>query len=60
MQRDGRRGLEQLAVDGAEDPDVVVAARGGAHDAVVAVDHLHELADDERHGLDPLDLLLRA
>ena len=50
---------KQLTVDGAEDPNVVVATGGGADDAVVVVDHLHELTDDERHGLDPLHLLLR-
>ena len=49
VQRDGRRGLEQLASDGAEDPHVEAAAGGGRrHDAVVGVDHLHELADLER------------
>ena len=58
MQRDGRRGLEQLAADGAEDPHVEAAAGGGRrHDAVVGVDHLHELADLERRRPAPLHLL---
>mmetsp|Transcript_19580 Transcript_19580/g.51517 ORF Transcript_19580/g.51517 Transcript_19580/m.51517 type:complete len:217 (-) Transcript_19580:35-685(-) len=58
VQRDRRAGLEQLAVDGAEDAHVVVGAGRRADDAVVVVDDLEELADDERHGLDALDLLL--
>ena len=58
VERDGRRGLELLAVDGAEDPHVVGAAAGGPHDAVVGVDHLHELADLERRRAAALDLLL--
>lgn len=60
VQRDGRRGLEILAVDGAEDPHVVAPAGGGRHDAVVRVDHLHELADLERRRPAPLHLLLHA
>ena len=60
MERDGSRRLEQFAVDSAEDSDVVVGSCGGSNDAVVLVDHLHELAYDERHRLDPLHLLHRA
>lgn len=55
---DRSRGLEQLPVQGGEDADVVVGAGGGADDAGVLVDGLEELADDEGHRLDPLDLLL--
>ena len=60
VERDGSGGLEKLAVDGAEDSDVVVGSCGGSNDAVVLVNHLHELANDERHRLDPLHLLLRS
>ena len=55
-----RARLQQLAVDRREDAHVVVGARGARDDAVVVVDDLEELADDERHRLDALDLLLRA
>lgn len=60
VQRHGRRGLQLLPIDRAQNPHVVIGARGGADDAVVGIDHLHELADDEGDGLDPLDLLLGA
>jgi hypothetical protein len=39
-------------VDGAQDPNIVVAPGGGANDVVVAVNHLHDLADAEWHELD--------
>jgi len=58
VQSHGGGGFEQLPVQRAEDTDVIVGARGGAHDAVVGVHHLQELADDQGHGLDALDLLL--
>lgn len=58
VQRDGRVGLEALAIESAEDAHVVVGAGRGADDAVVGVHHLEELADHERHRLDALDLLL--
>merc|ERR1719189_967892 len=58
VERHAGRGLQQLPVQGGEDPDVVVAAGGGAHDAGVLVNSLQELANDQRHGLDPLNLLL--
>jgi hypothetical protein len=60
VERDGGRGLEELAVERAEDADDVVRARRRADDARVLVDRLEELADDERDGLDALDLLRRA
>jgi hypothetical protein len=60
VQRHRRRRLQQLPVERAEDADVVVGAGGGAHDARVRVYHLQELADDQRHRLDALDLLLGA
>lgn len=54
-----RRGrFEQLSVERAQDSDVVVAASGGSNDATVAVNHLQELAYDQRHCLNSLDLLL--
>lgn len=43
-------------VDGAQDPNVVVAPGGGANEVIVAVNHLHELADAEWHKLDFISL----
>lgn len=45
VKRNGGRGFEQLAVDRAEDPYVVVGSGCGSDDAVVLVHHLHELAN---------------
>ena len=54
-----RRGrFEKLPVECAQDPDIVVAASGRSNDATVAVDHLQKLANDQRHCLNSLDLLL--
>lgn len=47
-----------LPVDCAKYPNIVIGARGGANNAVVDVNHLHELANDAGEGLDPFDLLL--
>ena len=58
MQRDRRVGLEQLTVDGTEHTHVVVGACGAAHDGIVLVDGLEELAYDEGDRLDPLHLFL--
>ena len=58
MQGDGGVGLEQLPVQGGQDAHVVVGPGRRRHDAVVGVDHLVELADDQRDGLDAGDLLL--
>jgi hypothetical protein len=41
-----------------QSPDIVVAASGGAHYAGVLVHSFQELADNERHGLDPFHFLL--
>lgn len=60
MQRDRSGGLQELPVDGTKNPNIVIRAGGGTDDAVVLIDHLHELADNERNRLDPLDLLLSA
>ena len=60
MQGDGGAGLQQLAVEGGQDPHIVVGACGGSHNTRVAVHHLQELANDQRHRLDPLHLLLCA
>ena len=38
------RRLEELAIQGREDPDVVVRPRRGAHDAGVLIDGFQELA----------------
>ena len=53
-----RRRFQQLPVECAQDSDIVVAASGGSNDATVAVNHLQELAYDQRHCLDSLDLFL--
>ena len=58
VQRDRRRRLQQLAVQRAQDADVVIRSGGGAHDARVLVDGLEELSDDEGDALDALDFLL--
>ena len=60
VERDRRAGLEQLAVQSAQDADVVVAPGGGGDDTRVLVHHLQELTDHEGHRLDALHLLLRA
>lgn len=60
MERDRRRRLQELAVDSAQDPNVVVRSGGGSDNSIVLIHHLHELPDHERDGLDPLHLLLRA
>ena len=58
MEGDGGVGLEQLAVEGGQDPNVVGRAGGRRDDAVVGVDHFVELANDQRDGLDAGNLLL--
>jgi hypothetical protein len=60
VQRNGRRRLEQLAVDGAQDPHNVVAPRRAAHNCRVLINRFQELADDEGDALDALDLFLGA
>lgn len=60
VEGDGSRGLEELTVDCAEDPNIIVRAGSGSDDGVVLVHHLHELADHERHRLNSLHLLLSA
>ena len=60
VKRHGGRRLQVLSVDGAENPNVVIGPGGGPDDAVVLIDHLHELADHEGHGLDSFDLFLGA
>lgn len=59
MQGHGRRRFQQLAIQRAEDPDVVVGAGGGSDDTAVGVHHFEELSDHEWNGLDPLDFFLR-
>lgn len=60
VESDGRGRLKQLTVNGAKNPNIVIRSSGRANDAIVLIDHLHELADDEWNRLDPLDLLLGA
>jgi hypothetical protein len=60
VQRHGRAGLQQLAVQRRQDAYDIVAARRALYDARVLVYRFHKLPDDERHRLDALDLLLRA
>lgn len=56
-----RRGrFKKLPVECAQNPDIVIAASGRSNDATVAVNHLQKLANDQRHCLDSLDLLLSA
>ena len=52
------RGLQKLPINRAKNPDVVIRASSRSDDTIVLIDHLHELADDEGHGLNPLDFLL--
>lgn len=40
VEGDARRGLQELAVDGREDTDVIVRASRGAYDACVLIDRL--------------------
>jgi hypothetical protein len=58
VEGDWAGGFEEFAVEGWEDADDIVAARGGPNDAGVLVDGFEELADDEGNGLDPFDFLL--
>lgn len=58
MQRDRGRGLKKLPINCTQNPDIVIRSRGRADDAVVGIDHLHELADDEGDRLDPFHLFL--
>lgn len=60
VESDGCGRLEELAVNSTENPNVVVGSGGGSNDAVVLVNHLHELANDKRNRLDPFYFLLRA
>ena len=54
-----RRGrFQKLPVECAQNSDIVVAASGRYNDATVAVNHLQKLANDQRHCLNSLDLLL--
>eukprot|EP00760_Papus_ankaliazontas_P034685 PhM_4_TR738/c0_g1_i2/m.100043 len=57
VEPDGRVGLELLPVEHGQHTHEGGAAVGG-HDGAVVVDHLHELPDDEGHGLDALNLRL--
>ena len=52
------RGLQKLLINHAENPDIVIRTCSGSHYTILLIGHLHELADDKGHGLNPLDLLL--
>ena len=58
MQRDARRRLEELAVNRRHDTNIIVRARRRAANAVLLVDELHELPQNQRHATNPLHLLL--
>ena len=58
VQSNRRVGLEQLAVQRAQDAHVIVGARGRTNDARVLVNGFQELANDQRNGLNPLDFFL--
>ncbi|KAL6345886.1 hypothetical protein AAG906_020468 [Vitis piasezkii] len=51
-------GLQKLLINHAENPDIVIRTCSGSHYTILLIGHLHELADDKGHGLNPLDLLL--
>lgn len=48
--------LEFFSIDGGEDSDIVIGSTGGSDKAVVFVDHLNKMADDERDSLDTFEL----
>jgi hypothetical protein len=74
VESDGGRGLEELAVEGRKNADNIVGTRRRLYDAGTAgisnwprnraarnlllIDSFHELPYNERHTLNPLDLLL--
>ena len=49
VQGNGSVGFQLLPVQSAQHAHVVSGACSGVHDAVVAVDHLVELTNDQRH-----------
>lgn len=59
MKSHRHRRLQELPVDGAQDPHVTSRAPGRHHDGAVLVDQLQEIADNERDALEALNLLLR-
>ena len=58
VQSNRSRWFEKLAINGAENSDIVIGTSGRANYAIILINHLHELADNQRHRLDPLDLFL--
>ena len=48
--------LEFFSIDGGEDSDIVIGSTGGSDKAVVLVDHLNKVTNDERDSLDTFEL----
>lgn len=57
VQSDTSVGFQQLSVEGRKYTHIIVASGRRPNDTSVLVNHLNELTNDERHGLDSLHLV---
>jgi hypothetical protein len=60
VQSDGSVGFKLFSIKSAQDPHIVSRPSGGVDDAIVAVDHFVELANDKGYGLNSLELLYQS